>query len=484
MRKILLLALSFFLSISGFAQESTSQKLTERYVYLWDVTISMVGAGTKNPDIYDEIRDMIIDDIKSIPQNDETEIVVVAFRGNLEGRGYKEWREYANNNGKRYLEREMMDFKTSREKDVAKNPDRGNTNTHTALKYVVDHVLSKDKVDYLKIMTDGGCDEKQKFEELISQWCEIKEDKKVFAYYITLTEKAHEYKDLMLKKQRIEQVAKLDCFKFIDNKDAIELVRQLSPRTTENQCYNILEDRGEELKYKFDVSLGDGKLDTGFKIRCRTINDSRNDFFQIDTVIEFDPSHKTITLVPHIDKYAHHNMSSNEEREVALEFTPYEDNAPEFDYVFISDNTQFITLTNSEQTLKLKTNCYECNVRESNSKIKLAFSCDKGNVKPGYKVNYRCEYIDYNNNNLLKAEGTGTLDENLTLTIAPKVSPAAKDPNNVRPGRKHEYANIIVTPANNSSYKNVTFITENEENKCEISLLNKTLRTVKIRYVK
>ena len=471
MKRILSLALSFLLCFSGFAQEETSHILKERYVYLWDVTRSMLGYGQGNENIYDNIRDMIIDDINSIPNNENTEIVVVAFRGRLENIGYREWKDNSNTQGKEKLAKAMRDFVTTTE-------SVGNTNTYTALNYVVNHVLSPDRVDYLKIMTDGNCDEAEQFEKLLAEWCSIKEEKNVYAYYITLTEKAHKYKN-----EKLARVTDPDCFKFVEDKDAIALVRQLSPRSNENLYYNILEDRGEEIKYRFNVSLGDGKLDAGFKIRCRTVNDNTNNFFQIDTVIEFDPSHKTVTLVPHIDKYAHHGMGSNEEREVGLEFTPYENNDSKFEYVFISDNTQFITLTNSEQTLKLKTDRVKCNVRESNSKIKLAFSCDNGDVEPGYKVNYKCEYIT-DDCNLFKAEGSGTLDENLTLTIVPQVSPTAKDPKNVSPGTSHQYANIIVTPANNSNYKNVTFITENKDNKCEISLFNKTIRTVKINYVK
>ena len=479
MKKILSFALFIFLSLSVVAQEYTSQPLKERYVYLWDVTISMVGVGD-NPDIYDNIREMIIKDIKSIPQNEETEIVVVAFRGNLEEKGYKVWKNYANNRGKEYLTNEMMGFETDRTQNMSKNKHRGKTNTYTALKYVVDDILTADRVDYLKIMTDGGCDEAEAFQSLISRWCEIKDEKNVYAYYITLTDKAHAYK------KKVEDLVDADCFMFIEDKDAIALVRQLKPCTETDMCYNILKDKGEELKYKFDISLGDGKLDSGFKIHCKTANNATNNFFRIDTVIEFNPSHKTITLIPQIDKFAHHKMGSNEEREVELEFTAYDKNDKKFRFVVILNNTQRIILQNSEQTLKLDTKSVECNVRESNSKIKLDFSCNRGELKPGYKINYRCEYFDEVDKSLFSAKGTGALDDNLTLTITPEVSPKAKNPNKLSPNKKYEYANIVLTPAdeNHDKYRNVTFDTEFAENKCKVSLLNNTLRTVKIRYVK
>lgn len=456
----------FVLTETAFAQADAPK---ERYTYLWDVTRSMRGYGENNPDIYDIVKEKIISDFNNIPDNDETEIYVVAFRGRLNNKGYQVWKAKADSKDRKYLEEMMNEFETDVNKSI------GNTNTYTALKYVVDNILTEDRVDYLKIMTDGGCDEPEAFERMLNDWCSIKEEKNVYAYYITLTKKARDYRDTI-----ITHVHELCNFIFVEDLDGIDQVRQLtlsSPHITE---YNLLTDKGATLKYKFDVSLGDETIEPGFKIHCKTKPTAGNLFF-IDEIVTLD-NYNAITVTPQTCDFAYHNLSNDECRNVELVFTPAKGNEKKFAYVNFSDSTHVISLSTTKQNICLETESVECNVKESNSKIKIRFNCGDGTIKPGYKVNYRCEYFNGNDTDLFAAKGSGTLDENLELTITPEVNPEAKHPNRLGPNKRHEYANIILTPDENNSenYKNVAF----EQCSCKVVLVNKTIRTIKIRYEK
>ena len=76
MRKILSLALFFFLGINVFAQEEIEFAQKTRYIYLWDVTYSTVDWGNK--EMCDNMGNFLIKDIAS-KQNSDVEIIIVPF---------------------------------------------------------------------------------------------------------------------------------------------------------------------------------------------------------------------------------------------------------------------------------------------------------------------------------------------------------------------------------------------------------------------
>lgn len=441
----------------------------ERYTYVWDVTISMVGVGG-NDDIYDEVMELIIDDINNIPQNDETEIVVVAFRENLDQRGYRVWKNVASSSGKKQLAKEMENFPTSKKKTIDENPDRGKTNTYTALKYVVDNILSADRVDYLKIMTDGGCDEFAQLSSLIERWCEIKEEKDVYAYYITLSEKARTSET---GQKGLEKKVNPLCFKFVPDPIAIDQIRMLNLVNSPTH-FNLMTDKGKKLTYNFNVALGDCKIAPGLKLHCKTKNNS-NDIFTIDEVVEFDISTNSITLTPKVNEYAQHTMSGDECRTIELEFKV--ENTTEFPYVTVEPQVHPIILENEIQTLTVTNKDFEYQARNSEPKLKPSFKVSNGEIKPGFKVDYSVD----DPRDLFDTSGTAEIDDLMRIVIDLDANPEARNSSVVTPKVKHGGAKLKLSPSpqNSEEYKNVTF----EECEFDVFLINNTIRRVKI-YVK
>lgn len=458
MKSLITFTLLLFWGINITAQSNITPQ--ERYTYIWDVTRSMVGYGKGNPDIYDRVRDIIIKDMESIPENNGTEICIIAFRGKLDGKGYKVTSAPADKAGKRKLKDWMRGIVTTEE-------SVGNTNTYTALKYAVDNVFAASTVDYVKIMTDGGCDEFAALKNLLSRWCEIKEKKNVHAYYITLTENA---KNKATGKAALEEHVDPLCFSFVDEIEAIDQVRQLT-LTDGPYYYNLLTDNGEALTYKFKVSLGDGKITPGFRIHCKTQD---NGIFEIDETVPFDASTGCITLTPKIAKDAQHALGYNEQLTVKLEFTPAEDNDKSFRYVMVKPKEHYIVLKTEQQELNLATGNVEYNVRNTEGKISLQLNCSTGEIKPGYKVDYRIE----DPKNLITGTGTAEVGPNMQLSITPNVNPEARDADVLKPGIKHDGARVILKASakNGDGYKNVLF----KNTECDITLVNNTHRKVKI----
>ena len=474
MKNCFSLILLLLFCLSSMAQEKAPK---ERYTYVWDVTRSMVGYGDNNPDIYDEVRELIIKDIKKIPESIETEICVVAFRGGLEGKGYKVWKAVADRNGKKHIEKVMNDFETTED-------DAGITNTYTALKHVVDNILSPQTMDYLKIMTDGGCDEYDSLKAMFSEWCETKKEKKVFAYYITLTDKARESvygkkgkKGTTVnggKRPLIEYIDTL-CLKPIANMGDVDYVRQLSI-VSGPTYYNLLTDKGKQLTYTFEIKFGNGKIEPGLKLHCKTRN-SDNDIFVIDEVVEFDVNTNSITLTPKVNEFAHHAMEGDENKTVYLEFTVANSNEKRFSCINIEPQVHYIVLQNQEQTLTVTNKDFEYQARSSEPKLKPSFKVSNGEIKPGFKVDYHV----YDPRGLFGTSGTAEIDDLMRIVINLDVNPEARNSSVVTPKVKHEGAKLILSPnpQNSEEYKNVTF----EECEFDVFLINNTIRRVKI-YVK
>lgn len=175
----------------------------DRFIYLWDVTHSMQGKGFQDPktgkwnayrkeaDIYDQVVDEIVRDINSI--TDETaEIIVIPFQSSAQGsyRGDKNPWIYRTASGPN--KQELIEKIRSSKKDWLTYRHE-NTDVVPALSYVINSVISEDRVDYLKILTDGKMSDTEGLRKLMNQWCDIARKKNdMHAFYITLNDEAAE----------------------------------------------------------------------------------------------------------------------------------------------------------------------------------------------------------------------------------------------------------------------------------------------------
>lgn len=197
-KKTVFLMLALALYLPSFAQSRNVKDV--RQTYLWDVTLSMQGKakmnnGSNTPNIWNEVKRAIITDIESI-SDDRTEIVVIPFQH----KALEEWREYATESGKKTLINRINDYRIPLYMKqggtiVPASGKGGSTWTclYEPLKHAVDKVLSPEKVDIIKLMTDGIPDEHEaEYETLLSQWCQIAKEKDAFGFYIMLTPQAVE----------------------------------------------------------------------------------------------------------------------------------------------------------------------------------------------------------------------------------------------------------------------------------------------------
>lgn len=215
--------LLFFLPLCSWGQVSEEDTLTvgdtfvdgmvetvpqttfkkDRFIYLWDVTHSMQGQGFQDPktgkwnaynkeaDIYDQVVAEMIRDINSI--TDETaEIVVIPFQSAAPGsyRGDKDPWIYKTASGpnKQELIKRIQESKKG-----WLGYSHENTDVVPALSYIINSVISDDRIDYLKILTDGKMHDTEGLRRLMAQWCELAGRKKdMHAFYISLNDEAAE----------------------------------------------------------------------------------------------------------------------------------------------------------------------------------------------------------------------------------------------------------------------------------------------------
>lgn len=188
----------------AFGQDESFMK--ERRIFLWDVTISMVGATKdascpkasprKNPgynynegypnynvkkDIFDETREKLINLILQI-QNESTEIIVLPFRNGIVG----SFKASATAEGKQQIIDEIRAWNDLRS---------GGTYTATCLKDAVDIYFTPDRVNRLFLLTDGepSGQEGSQLIRYIENWQGIKVPRCPQSYmvYIMLTDEAY-----------------------------------------------------------------------------------------------------------------------------------------------------------------------------------------------------------------------------------------------------------------------------------------------------
>ncbi len=152
--------------------------LQEKRIYLVDVTKSLVGQGEiKTPNIFDQVKNNLIDAINEI-EDPNTEIIVVPFTNKphqaIMGRTSQ----------KDSLVAILRDLKIK----------SGDTNIDDAWKSGVSY-LDSSKVNYLFLLTDGlhNCGvTKEVFYSTLNEWDSIRKGKNIYSNYVMLTDNAVE----------------------------------------------------------------------------------------------------------------------------------------------------------------------------------------------------------------------------------------------------------------------------------------------------
>lgn len=252
-----------------------------RQVYLWDVTLSMYGFTNdasykakkidrldmniahydETYDIYNEVQEALIKDIESI-RNERTEIVVIPFQDKV----CEVWTEFANPVGKRRLVERIRSYT---------NKNITNTNISGSIKYLQANIFSSNKVDILKLMTDGIDNvAPAELDNVFNSWCEVAKKKDVYGYYIMLTDKASGDIEMKLgdvcRFQAIEGIA-VDFVEIIFNEDVF---------------LNIRDDYNKPLKINFSLNDG-GELKDAVKVE---VESKDNPYVKIKETVVLDES--------------------------------------------------------------------------------------------------------------------------------------------------------------------------------------------------
>ncbi len=277
MRKFFLTVVAAIAAMSAFAQ--SSQVKDVRQIYLWDVTLSMKGKAADCPNIWDKVKTSMIDDIRQL-SDERTEIVVIPFQH----KALETWREYATPEGKESIIRKIKDYSLPLFDFGGRMTTM--TDLHAPLQYCVDNVLSADKVDILKLMTDGVSDVNQdKYEAFLRDWCQIAKQKDAYGFYIMLTDAA---------KAGLTTLRQIDPCRF-EPVDVSQMggttvsVLALVPQAT--YAFNVRDDYGKDITLKFTPS-GNGNLPSGYKVHLFSIE---NEYIQFDEVVELRSDY-TVTV--------------------------------------------------------------------------------------------------------------------------------------------------------------------------------------------
>lgn len=257
-----------FCSVELFAQSNFKDI---RITYLWDVTLSMKGFGGA-PNIYDQVRDAIIADIEQI-SDERTEIVVIPFQ-NTE---YCEvWRDYATSKGKTNMVGKIKSYN---------NDQKTNTNISAPLNYALDHIFSADKIDVMKLMTDGKDNvNPDKLYSTLYNWCRQAEEKDLYGYYVLLTDAAVD--------EKLEIILKEVCrFDAISGTKINEIV-SLMP----DNCIslNVKDDYNKPKTMQFAVKGTTQKVPSGFKVH---IEAEENPYFELNEDVVLSETN-TISFTP------------------------------------------------------------------------------------------------------------------------------------------------------------------------------------------
>ena len=242
MKKTLLL-LILFLPLLMMAQN-----ITDRVVYLWDVTYSMHGGkfGQHYPprfkyiggketkiveynekyDIYNEVMMALVEDIKK--QDENTEIVVIPFND----KGCEVWRYQATTSNKEILVNTIKAYR---------NVAQTHTSIYSALDYTQKNIfIPNDPVaNRVKILTDGEEYRytKQLLYDLLENYCDYAEKHNIKSSYYFLLSDVIQNRDPEL----VNLLKGMECMTVSDNIADIVVVPEVYPTYEIQNKKNISE---------------------------------------------------------------------------------------------------------------------------------------------------------------------------------------------------------------------------------------------------
>lgn len=281
-KQIHLIVILIIISLNSIAQ--TSQVKNMRQTYLWDVTLSMKGKVTGCPNIWETVKKAMIFDIQQV-DDESTELVVIPFQH----KALEEWREMATPEGKERLVSKIKEYEIPLFDFNGRKTTK--TNLYAPLQYAVDNVLTKDKVDVLKLMTDGENEmQDAEYENLLNHWCAIAKEKDAYGFYIMLNDAA--------KAGRAKMGHVNTCrFESVDVSEmAGSTVSILALAPQQSLAFNARDNYGNNLSVKY-LKSGTGVLPKGYMVH---IYCSDNPFVEIDDVVEVCPDYTATVKVKYL----------------------------------------------------------------------------------------------------------------------------------------------------------------------------------------
>lgn len=333
MRNIFITIVCAIFAIASLSAQSNSFK-DIRLTYLWDVTLSMKGYNG-SPNVYSDVVKAMIKDIESIT-NERTEIVVVPFQ---DSRYCDVWREHATPQGIANLKSKIKAYN---------NKNITNTNISAPLQYAIDEIFSTDRIDIMKLMTDGVDNvNPQKLRHILDNWCEIAKAKDVYGYYILLTKAAKGNEDLNF------QLKEICNFETIDVSDGdmsgIGDIRQLNVISANGTglMINVRDDYNKPRPIKF--SLYGGDIQQGYQVHFKTED---NPYIVIDETVTMD-GNCSFEVHPKFKLSKSEMMAQDWEShsDIMLEMTPVSVDGPHKNTRLLDSSTKVLLINKHEKSV-------------------------------------------------------------------------------------------------------------------------------------
>lgn len=269
MKKVLMFICLLAIVFSLNAQENVKPE-KHRYIYLWDVTLSLKGFQGKTPDIYDEVVEYLHESIDGRPNGKNREIIVCPFQEEI----LETWIDVCTNEGKNNLKKLISNFN---------NEDTTYTNIVDPLKYVVENFVDVDNcVTTIYLLTDGNQNAKDASEPLKSYLNSKWNKENRFTSYLKI---------IKLVPNILNDIESSDI---VDVLEGHEIPMEIVPSNYVN--YNIIEANKvgvQEIKIQFTPDPIDNKIPDGVDIR---VYSDKNSIIKVDEVLPLIDGFITIPL--------------------------------------------------------------------------------------------------------------------------------------------------------------------------------------------
>ena len=281
MKKILVMLLILLCSLGTNAQDRERSK-QYRYVYLWDVTLSM--QGKKYPDgvnekydskydIYDDVVKFLCDDIENLPSGQNREIIICPFQEDV----LATWKDVCTIDGKNNIKNKISTCKD-------KFNDITGTNLVSPLKYVENNFV--DSLNYettIFLLTDGDQSKKYGGREIFDSYINNQWDRKNHFLHLKLI-------------RLTDQVS----FEDIDTDGSVDVIErhersmEIMPSNFVN--FNLIEadkNNKKELVVSFSPNPTDRRIPDDVKVR---VYSDDNSIIKVDKVLQIQDGVITIPL--------------------------------------------------------------------------------------------------------------------------------------------------------------------------------------------